>query len=189
MLDPTLRFAAGSPERPVDLGLHKPVRRRRGQGDWVASTPHVDPSPQVHPGMGSSPALAIPGSSGAASSNPSGSRHHPIRSGFLGQRGSKAVFNVSSPLPPFRPMPSTRCRSPAIGSSAAFRSPMVRRCGYRLGRHASRQMSARGSSGVPGSGVGGGPRGRSCVQQSGTVRWSARPGQWCSRTDTTHGGC
>ena len=42
-------------------------------------------------------------------------------------------------------MPSTWCRSPAIGSSAAFRSPPVRRCGYRLDRQASRRMSTRGS--------------------------------------------
>jgi len=38
-------------ERSMDLGLHEPVR---GRGrNRVASTPHVDPTSRVHPGLGS----------------------------------------------------------------------------------------------------------------------------------------
>ena len=122
MPDPTLRFAAGSPERPnsgvwrlwshgsdaylaaritahlFKLSMHK-------SGDWISAFTSqsgviVDKEtrsrrhrtwsrpPEFTRAGCKAQRSGSPGSSGAASSNPSGSRHHPTRCGFLARRGS-----------------------------------------------------------------------------------------------------
>jgi hypothetical protein len=50
------------------------------------------------------------------------------------------------------------------------------------------QGGRRGRSGVPPGGVSSRTRGVAPHVEAATVRWSARPRQWFSRKDTTHGG-
>jgi hypothetical protein len=180
MPDPTLRFAAGSPERPnsgvwrlwthgsdtylaARIAAHLFKLSMHQSGQWISAFTSqsgvvVDKEtgsrrhrtwtrpPEFTTGWVQGPAVAIPWVKWRGQFHPIGKPPPPNTVWVPGPaRKRKLVFNVLFALPPFRPMPSTRCRSPAIGSSAAFRSPTVRRYGSRLGRQASRQMSARAS--------------------------------------------